>query len=143
MIELRAILTKYNFPKRTTKPKTTIEEIENQIGFQLPDDYKFYISNYGEHEEFVGPELVNLWDIDNLLTTNRDIGIFNNIPLTLGIGNNPSSEFIAIEYLDNKKYIIVISPFIDLNRQYHIEIGNSFTDFFVRLDNGKEWFDKK
>lgn len=141
MTELETIFTKYNFPKRTTKPTTKFEQIENQIGFQLPEDYKFYLDNYGEHEEFVGPELVNLWDIDELLSRNKDTGIFDNLPLTLGIGNNPSSEFIAIEFMDNGIYRIVLSPFIDLDKQYHIDIGNSFTDFFIRLDTGKEWFD--
>ncbi len=140
MTELETILTKYNFPKRTTQPTTKFKEIENLIGFPLPDDYKFYLDNFGEYEEFVGPELVNLWDIDELLSRNKDTGIFDNLPLTLGIGNNPSSEFIAIEFMDNKNYRIVLSPFIDLDKQYHIDIGTSFTDFFVRLDNGKEWF---
>jgi len=141
VIELETILTKYNFPKRTTRPTTRFEEIENQIGFELPDDYKFYLNNYGEYEEFVGAEPVSLWDFDELLSRNKDAGIFDNLPLTLGIGNNPSSEFIAIEFIDNKNYRIVLSPFIDLDKQYHIDIGSSFTDFFVRLDNGKEWFD--
>ena len=140
MTELEGILAKYNFPKRTTKPTTTFEEIENKIGFILPDDYKFYLDNYEECEEFVGPEFVVLWGCDELLTRNKDIGIFANLPLTLGIGNNPSSEFIAIEFIDNEKYRIVLSPFIDLDKQYHIDIGNSFTHFFVRLDNGREWF---
>lgn len=141
MTGLEAILTKYNFPKRATRPTTTFEEIESQIGFLLPDDYKFYLVNYKEHEEFVGPELVNLWGCDELLSRNKDTRIFDNLPLTLGIGNNPSSEFIAIEFINNEKYRIVLSPFIDIDKQYHIGIGNSFTDFFIRLDNGKKWFD--
>ncbi len=140
MTEIDAILTKYNFPKRITIPTTTFQEIENQTGFILPDDYKFYLENYKEYEEFVGPELLNLWDCDDLLTRNKETGIFDNLPLTLGIGNNSSNEFIAIELIDNKKYRIVLSPFIDLDKEYHINIGNSFTDFFVRLDNGREWF---
>ena len=143
MTDLQNILNKYNFPKRTTKPLLTFEEIEQQIGFSLPADYKFFLDNYSEYEEFVGPELVSLWDTDELLTRNKETGIFDNLPLTIGIGNNPSSEFIAIEFLDNKEYRVVLSPFIDLDKQYHIDIGNSFTDFFVRLDKGKEWFDKK
>lgn len=141
MTELEAILIKYNFPKRTTRPAISFEEIESQVGFPLPSDYKYYLENHGEYQEFVGPELVTLWDIDSLLSENRNTGIFANLPLTLGIGNNPSSEFIAIEFTDNRDYRIVLSPLIDLDKQYHIEIGSSFTDFLVRLDNGKEWFD--
>jgi hypothetical protein len=140
MTELEAILSKYNFQKQLTKPTTTIEEIENKIGFLLPNDYKFYLDNYEEYEAFVGPELFNLWSIEELLLTNRNTGIFENLPLTLGIGNNSSSEFIAIEFIDSKTYRIILSPFIDLDKQYHIDIGHSFTDFFVRLDSGKEWF---
>ena len=143
MTELDDILTKYNFPKRTTKALTTFEEIEQQIGFSLPPDYKYFLDNYSEHEEFVGPELVTLWDTDDLIKINKDTGIFNNLPLTIGIGNNPSSEFIAIEFLSDGNYRIVLSPFMDLDKQYHIDIGSSFTNFFVRLDKGVEWFSNK
>ena len=141
MTELESILKKYNFPKRTTRPTTKFEEIEKYIGFPLPVDYKFYLDNYNEYEEFVGPELVSIWDFDELLSQNINTGIFDNLPLTLGIGNNPSNEFIAIEFITEMKYRIVLSPFIDLDKQYHIDIGSSFTDFFVRLDKGKGWFD--
>ena len=140
MTELQNILEKYGFPKRTNTSSVDIKLIEKQIGFSLPDDYLFYLTNYQGHEEFVGPELVTLWDFDELLATNEQTGIFKNLPLTLGIGNNPSSEFIAIQYTPDSKYRIVLSPFIDLDKQYHIEIGSSFTDFFIRLENGKEWF---
>ncbi|MEO6358295.1 MAG: SMI1/KNR4 family protein [Ferruginibacter sp.] len=143
MTELDYILTKYNFPKRTTNALTRFEEIEQQIGFSLPPDYKYFLDNYSEYEEFVGPELVTLWDTDDLMQINKDTGIFDNLPLTIGIGNNPSSEFIAIEFLSNGNYRIVLSPFIDLDKQYHIDIGSSFTDFFVRLDKGVEWFNNK
>jgi len=140
MILLDNILKKYNFPKRTLQAKTSFHQIEQEIGFSLPSGYKYYLDNYMGYEEFIGPELVNLWDIDDLLLFNRSYGIFDNLPLTLGIGNNPSSEFIAIEFIDSH-YRIVLSPLIDLDKQYHIVIGNSFTDFFIRLENGKKWFD--
>ena len=71
-----------------------------------------------------------------------DYGIFDNLPNTLGIGVNGSSEFIAIELIDIGNCRIVPSPYIDLNKQYFIEIGTSFTDFLVRLDNGQEWFNE-
>lgn len=141
MTRLETILTKYNFPKRVTRPISKVKDLEDRIGFPFPDDYKFYLENYEEYEEFIGPELVNLWGMDELLFRNKDTGIFDNLPLTLGIGNNQSSEFIAIELIDNKNYRIVLSPFIDLAKQQHIEIGKSFTDFFVRLDNGIGWFE--
>lgn len=141
MTDLETILTKYKFSKRTTKLITKFSEIEEQIGFSLPDDYKIYIDNYGGYEEFIGPELVTLWGFNELLSRNKDTGILDNLPMTLAIGNNASGEFIAIEFIDSTNCRIVLSPFIDLDKQYHIHIGSSFTDFLVRLDNGKEWFE--
>jgi hypothetical protein len=43
MTALEPILKKYNFPKHTTRPTTSIEKIESQISFTLPDDYKYYL----------------------------------------------------------------------------------------------------
>lgn len=135
------ILDKYNCLKRTEKPLVTVDEIESIIKFKLPTDYKKYLQNYLGFEDHIGQEYMRLWDFDELLETNKEYGIFDHLPNTIGIGGNGSSEFIAIELLDSGKYRIVLSPLIDLDKQYHIEIGTSFTDFLVRLDNGQEWFE--
>jgi hypothetical protein len=134
------ILIKYDCPKRTEKPLATVHQIESIVKFSLPTDYKTYIQNYLGFEEHIGQEFMRLWDIDELIETNKGYGIFDNLPNTLGIGGNGSGEFIAIELIDSGKYRIVLSPFIDLDKHYHIEIGTSFTDFLVRLDKGQEWF---
>jgi hypothetical protein len=41
---------------------------------------------------------------------------------SLGIGDNGSGEFIAIEKLDNLNFRIVLSPFL-IEEEAHIEIG--------------------
>lgn len=136
------ILDKYNCSKRTEKPLVAVHEIESIIKFKLPADYKKYIQNYLGFEEHIGQEYIRLWDFDEIIETNKDYGIFKNLPNTLGIGGNGSNELIAVELLNNRNYRIILSPFIDLDKQYHIEIGTSFTDFLVRLDNGQEWFNE-
>ena len=137
------LLIKYNCPKRAAKPIITVEEIENTVNFKLPDDYLTFAQNYSGFEEFIGEEFVRLWDFDELAERNKGYQIFTYLPKTLGIGGNGGGEFIAMEQLDDGKLRIVLSPFIDLDRQYHIEIGTSFTDFLMRLDNGEEWFKVK
>ncbi|MDQ3112372.1 MAG: SMI1/KNR4 family protein [Bacteroidota bacterium] len=134
------ILNKYNCPKRTEKPLSTINEIESIVKFNLPVDYITYLQNYLGFEEHIGQEFMRIRDFDELVETNEDYGIFDNLSNTIGIGGNGSSEFIAIEFVDNGNYRVILSPFIDLDKQYHIEIGTSFTDFLVRLDNGQQWF---
>lgn len=134
------ILKKYHWPTRTTSDKFDLFDIEREIGFELPADYKAFLSRHGGHERQIGEEYVKLWDKDNLLSLNQDYKIFENLPETIGIGDNGAGEFIALEKLDDGELRVVLTPFIDLEKQYHIEIGKSFTDFLVRLDSGEKWF---
>ncbi|WP_312789557.1 SMI1/KNR4 family protein [Sphingobacterium sp.] len=134
------LLLKYNCPKRTQKAKRKIEQIQRILNFNLPNDYLFFLQNYSGFEQFIGPQFVRLWDIDELIGANIDYQIFENLPKTLAIGENGSGEFIAIEQTGDNSIRVVLTPFIDLDKQYHIEIGISFTDFLQRLDNGQEWF---
>lgn len=137
------LLSKYNCSQRTGKPITQVEQIEQIAGFKLPADYLTFALKYSGFEAHFGIEFVGLWDFDELLQTNRDYQIFDSLPKTLGIGGNGSSEFIAMELMDDGKMRVVLSPLIDLDRQYHIAIGDSFTDFLIRLDSGREWFKEK
>lgn len=139
MEKFEKILSKYEVIKRDKKPKTTFEDVEKIISFKLPEDYKSFAFNYLEFEDFIGEQNIRLWNFDDIIEINREYGIFEDLPKTLGIGGNGSGEFIAIENLDNDNLRVVLSPFI-IEKEAHIEIGNSFTDFLERLENGKEWF---
>lgn len=134
------ILKKYNWPTRTISDKADFLDIEREIEFELPDDYKDFLLKHGGHETQIGEEYVKLWDNNDLLPLNQDYKIFETLPGTIGIGDNGAGEFIGIEKLNDGRLRIVLTPFIDLDKQYHIEIGNSFTDFLLRLDRGEKWF---
>lgn len=134
------ILKKYNWPPRTTSDKTNLVDIEKGIGFQLPGDYRNFLLRYRGHETQIGEEYIKLWGIDDLLRLNQDYKILENLSATIGIGSNGAGEFIGIEKPDDDQPRIILTPFIDLDEQLHIEIGKSFTDFLVRLDKGEEWF---
>lgn len=141
MKKFEEILNQYNCPKRINQSSITIEQIEQTVQFKIPEDYKIYLQNYSGFESTIGNEFVRLWDLDELIEANKDYGIFEQLPNTLGIGGNGGGEFIALELLENDYHRIVLSPFIDLDKGYHIEIGTSFSDFLLRLQNGREWFE--
>ena len=134
------ILEKYKWPTRTIADDIDLLGIEREIGFELPKDYKDFLSKYDGHETQIGEEFIKLWDKEDLLSSNRGYEIFENLPLTIGIGSNGAGEFIGIEKLDDGRLRIILTPFIDLDKQYHIEIGNSFADFLLKLDKGEKWF---
>jgi len=142
MEQFEMILLKHNCSKRFNNALINIEEIETFAGFGLPEDYKNFIQGYQGFEKDIGQEYVQLWDVDELKEYNLEYGIIDDLSNTLAIGGNGGGEFIALEYISKENYRIVLSPFINLDEQYHVEIGTSFTDFLVRLENGQEWFNE-
>jgi len=139
MEELDIILDKYSFSKRPTKSGKQFWEIEKQIGFQLPVDYKYFLKSYSAFEGSVGPEYLSLWNVEDVLETNNNYEILKWLPNVIAIGSNMGGEFLGIEYMGQNSYRVVLSPFIGLEKQYHIEIGTSFLDMLIRLDNNVEW----
>jgi hypothetical protein len=142
MIEnLEKLTEKYAFPKRDLKSLVEIADVESYANLKLPVDYVFYLENYFGIDQFIGVEFVKLWSIEEIIQSNKNYKIVQELPHTIGIGTNGSGEFIGIvmNQLDGLK--IVLAPFIGLNSQDHIEIGHSFTDFLDRLDKGVDWFD--
>ena len=80
MLQLDGILSKYNFSKRTVDTNIPIEEIENEINFSLPDDYKYYLTHYNEFEGFLGSEYLKLFNQYILLEKNNSYQIIQNLP---------------------------------------------------------------
>lgn len=140
MEQLQKIFEKYDFPKRAVKSSVEISDIESYSNFRLPEDYLFYLENYFGIDQFIGVEFINLWSLEEIIETNKSYNIVEQMTRTIGIGSNGSGEFIGIEIdrFENSK--IILSPFIGLNSKYNTEIGRSFTDFLIRLDNKIEWF---
>ncbi|CAD7803769.1 hypothetical protein CHRY9390_01128 [Chryseobacterium aquaeductus] len=140
---INTILSKYKCIKRTEKLDFNFKAIEDKIGFELPQDYKDYSIEYDEHEGFIGEEFIRLWSPENLIDWNTDYQIFENLPKTIAIGDNGNGEFIGIQFIENGNYEIILSTYIDLDPEFNIEIGKSFTDFIERLSQGKTWFNEK
>lgn len=113
------------------------------IGFKLPADYLYFAEGYNGFEGFIGEEYVRLWDIENLIEENSGYAIVQELDNTIGIGGNGGGEFLAIEMLGEGAYRVVLSPFIDLDKKYFVDVGSSFTDFLQRLVEGRTWFEDK
>jgi hypothetical protein len=138
--DLKEIIEKYSFLKRDVNSTVEVIDVELYSKLKLPEDYIFYLENYHGIDQFIGVEFIKLWSLEEIIETNKNYNIVEGLQQTIGIGSNGGGEFIGITLDQNQNVKIVLSPFIDLNSKYHIEIGTSFTDFLVRLDNGVDWF---
>jgi hypothetical protein len=136
--ELEYLLAKSGFVKRR-QVKNGFQNIESIIGFQLPDDYKFYLNNYEPFEGFVGEQYIVLYTAENLLELNNGSVFDGSFSNTIAIGSNGASEIIGIKSLEANNCKIVIAQYIQ-DIDDHIEIGTSFTDMLMRLNEGVEWF---
>ena len=142
MENINEILLKNGWQKRAEKLNDNFENIQKNIGFKIPEDYKNYALNFYGNENCIGNEYVRLWDAESeLLENNAEYEITTNLKNVFAIGGNGSGEFIAIQNLNNENIKIILCPFIDMKENNFIEIGNSFSDFLIRLNNGKEWFE--
>jgi len=140
MEHLQKIISKYSFSKRDIKSNVEVVDVELFSKLKLPKDYVFYLENYFGIDQFIGVEFINLWSLEEIIETNKNYNIVEQLKQTIGIGSNGSGEFIGITLDKNENVKIILSPFIGLNSEHHIEIGTSFTDFLVRLDKGIDWF---
>ena len=137
--ELEKIISKYDFPERNLKPLADIAAVESFFNLKLPKDYVFYAENYLGIDQFIGVEFINLWSIEEIIEANKRYKIVEELPRTIGIGSNGSGEYIGIEIDENENVKIILTA-LDLDSEYNIEIGDSFTDFLIRLDKGIDWF---
>ena len=117
-------------------------KLKKKINFKLPNDYKNFAEEFYGDESTIGNEYIRLWDFDGeLLKSNEEYEILDNMDKILAIGGNGSGEFIGIQNYEEDKLRIILCPFIDLSEEYIIVIGNSFSDFLIRLEKGKNWFE--
>lgn len=140
MENLLEIMSKYSFPKRDINASVQISDVESYSSLKLPEDYVFYLENYFGIDQFIGVEFIKLWSLEELIQANKDYKIVEELTRTIGIGTNGSGEFIGIEIDQDNNAKIILSPFVGLNSKNNTEIGQSFTDFLIRLDNKIEWF---
>lgn len=132
---------KYGSMEKDYSCDEIIKSIEGKIGFQLPLDYRLFAKKYLGFESTIGLEYVVMWDAEEIIEFNTDYEVFAELKNGLGIGLNGSSEMIALRKIDDNEFRILLIPYLDLDEEdTYIEIGHSFTDFFERLESGKEWF---
>jgi hypothetical protein len=135
MSELEAILNKHNAKRRPPADPMQIAEIIAAFRRPLPEDYRFFLENYEAFEAPVGRQYLTLWAAEEVIKNNKFHDVQAPCPSLLGIGFAYDGDMIAIDYLLAGVTRVVLVPGIGMEYYVCDEAGDSFTDFFVRLDN--------
>ena len=135
------IWEKYGSLKRTAITTNKLKAIEDKVGFHVPNDYNEFLISYTGFENHIGKQYVVIWDLHELMEFNTDYEVFELVKNGLGIGSNGSIEMIVLKQYENNVFKILLIPYLDLDqKETYIEIGNSFSDFFIRLEAKEDWF---
>jgi hypothetical protein len=113
------------------------------VGFKLPEDYVFFLTNYSGYETFLGDMYFVLWDEAELLSLNEGYEVQYYLPDMLAIGSNGGGEMIGLQNIENSIFKIILLPLGSMKEtEQQITIGDSFTDFLRRMNNGENWFNE-
>jgi len=138
MENLEYLLNKYEFERR---PKPLEQDTLNILSFQLPEDYKYYLENYESFEGFIGKNFMRLWPAEELAESNNDYEFPEYRPNILGIGTDGGGNFIGIAFRVDSTHSIIHSDFLNDEEEHFLELGTSFLDMLIQLDNGRDWFE--
>ena len=134
-------MTDTSLPNLLNKYFTTRQQeadISSLASFPLPDDYRLYLTKYEGYEGDLGPEYLALWGVEELMQANEDYEISSYVTDLLAIGSNMGGELIGMDFKGGGR--IVLCPIVGMKAEHYTAIGTSFTDFLIRLDEGREWF---
>lgn len=132
------ILEKYSIPKRLEHPGLDPATIGHKFNLTLPEDYAYFLSRFYGFEAEIGPEYFALWEINELVDCNEMYEFQTYYPKGIGIGSNMGGELIVLENVDLNEFRVILIPAIGMDCP--INIGDSFEDFLIRLDQNRKWF---
>lgn len=128
-----SILRKIAWQERPAPNDSGLPELESEMSFKLPEDYKDFLTRYCGDEKFFGENYVCLWDKDDVLIQNRNYQIPEFLPGAIGIGTNGAGELYAL-LTTRYGHQVIKTPFISMEPIDHHEVGMSFSDFLQKLD---------
>ena len=108
-------------------------EVEEAIGFQLPDDYKQFLCKMNGGEGFIGNgSYLMLWSASELAIFNIEYESAIYCPNVLLIGSNGGGEAFGIDR-ENAELHYVQVPFIGMSRSLIEVLSSSFDGFLQSL----------
>jgi len=115
--------------------ESALRELELQLGYPLPQQYKDIMTEIDGGEGFVGDQYLILWRVNEIAEFNKEYEVSKYAPGLLLFGSSGGGEAFAFDTRD-PKFPIVMVPFIGMRMEDAILVAGSFEEFLSALENG-------
>ena len=124
---------------RSPVPDTELSQLEKDLGFELPADYREFLLLSDGYNGYVGAKgYVHLWSIRELTSYNEGYEVRSNVPDLTLIGSNGGPTAYGIDRHEGRVSFVSI-PFAPMARDEIRQLGGTFVEFLAALSAGEGW----
>ncbi len=123
-------------PDGTWRPESpatdsALQALQDEVGVQLPDAYldQLATSNGGEGDLGVDPGWLQLWPAGQVLSSNVECGVAEELPWLFGFGTSGGGDLLAFDTRAGTPYPVVAVPFIPMEEDSVVQVADSFAAF--------------
>ena len=128
--DLRQMLARFKCSSGASD--SSIRESEAKLGFNLPVEYIAFLKLTNGGEGFIGGEYAIFWNVEELAEANADYQVHEYAAGLLIFGSNGGGEAYGFD-TRREPWPVVRMPFVGMNWDQAISIGDSFSEFLERL----------
>ncbi len=119
-----------------------LAECKASLSCDLPSDYLQFLRKHDGGEGFAGETYIVLWRAEELADFNREYEVDQYAPGILLIGSNGGGEAFGFDTHDAAMPVVRV-PFVGMDRQLAIAVGDSFSSSLGELAKVKVSDSKK
>ncbi len=112
-----------------------IEQVERELGLQLPPDYKAFMAARDGGEGFVGSHYFVLWRVGDLREFNQDFQVAEYAPGLLLFASTGGGEGYAFDARPGANMVIRMVPFIGMSLRDALHVADNFDHLLTRMDD--------
>jgi cell wall assembly regulator SMI1 len=124
---------------RSPASETEISQLERDLGFGLPADYReFLLLSDGYNGDVGAKGYAQLWSVRELTANNEGYEVGSWVPELTLIGSNGGPTAYGIDRQEVRASFVSI-PFVPMARDEIRPLGGTFVEFLAALSSGEGW----
>jgi cell wall assembly regulator SMI1 len=128
--QINRILTRFDGNEPASKE--SLDSVEREIGWRLPEDYCRFMTRWNGGEGFLGKQYLILWRAEEIAPFNRDYQVNEYAPGILLFASSGGGEAFGFDMRSDQAPVVQV-PFVGLDLRYAKEVARNFTDLLLKM----------